>query len=365
MIQGVERAWKLHRRPEPNPVWFERFLTPQFRAAFAAIDGCEAFAVHRAGDVPTARRTPAWRELLQSISDYPEYDLARKVGLLRLLGTLSLYRDLESLAGVDSPAAEGRMSRTEAEYRLIIERVRFILREPRMQRREVLAFLNIARRAPEGTTIRLEAAIFFLSRALEKNLPVSDIAAGESLAQETLATLKKALPAWDFTRWDSKYWRCISYKPYLLGRHDEARRQLERAEKSARECQERTPRGVPDFGLEDLYGVLTVKVLTEMKLGYPGRCRAPLHELIQIDPEGSWQRLELARVLIAAGDLDGAIEQLKENVRLGPPRRAAAGRLLAECYERSGRSQEADRWRREADRLGAAERFSGDAGGAA
>lgn len=359
MIQGIEHAWALHLKPQPKPVWFERFLTPQFRAAFAAIDGCDAFAVAAARDVPVSRRTAQWRQLLDSMGCYGEYDLSRKTALLRLLGALSLYGDVEALAAGDPPPVAGPWSETQCHYALILERVRFILREPEMKRRDVLSFLDIAERAPDRAPVRLEAAIFFLSRALEQGLPKTDLARADALAQKALASLKPILPRGEFSRWQSKYWRCVSYAPYLIGRHDEARNCLDQAEAAARDCIRRTSKGDPLLGLEDLYGVLTTKVLTEIKLGFPERCRATLAELIAMDPEGSWQRMELGKVLMAAGDLEGARAQLAEGVRLGPPRRAAACRLLVDCCSRLGRREEANAWRREGERLNAAERFRG------
>ncbi|NNN04469.1 MAG: tetratricopeptide repeat protein [Elusimicrobia bacterium] len=361
MIQGVEHAWDLYCRRVPDPVWFERFLTPQFRAAFAAVDGCEEFAVFSAADVPPSKRSPRWRRLLKSMGHYADFDLPQKTALLRLLGTLGLYGDVEILAAGDPPPGAGAWSDMQCRQRLILERVRFLLREPEMKRRQVLAFRDIAERAPARAPVRLEAAIFFLSRALEQGLPRGDVARGTALAREALASLKDVLAPWEYLRWDSKYWRCISYEPYLRGRPDEARRQLARAEESARDCIRRTPPGEALFGLEDLYGVLTTTVLTEIKLGRPERCRGILQELISMDPEGSWQRLELGRVLAAAGDVEGAMDSLSEAVRLGPPRRAEACRLLAQCCSTLGRRARAEEWRRESERLKKAEEFRGGA----
>jgi tetratricopeptide (TPR) repeat protein len=358
MILGVRHAWNVFQGEAPFGDWFERFLTPQYRSAFAAIEGCAPYAVFSAAEVPAHLRTPDWKRLVAAVDGYRDADLIAQTALLRLLGTLSLYEDVSALgARVRDDGSDGR-SQASCQHALIVERVRFLLHESDMVRGDVLRFLDIAMRAPDGSAVRIEAAIFFLSRALEKGLSRADIATGDLLAREALASLKaKALPQ-DHARWTSKYWRCISYDPFLRGDTEESRAQLAAAETAARDCLRLTKKGSPNFGAEDLYGVLTVKVLTEMKLGNTAGCLDALTELVEMDPWGSWQRTELGRLRMSQGDIEGAIKDLQTAVTLGPPRRADSCALLSECYRRLGRGAQARRWDANGRRLRAAERFS-------
>ncbi len=82
---------------------------------------------------------------------YAELDLPGKTALLRLLGALSLYRDIERLAEDDPAPGPGAWLEAQCQRALILERVGFILRESRMKRGDVLGhFLGIAERALRG-----------------------------------------------------------------------------------------------------------------------------------------------------------------------------------------------------------------------
>ena len=166
MIQGVRHAWDVFALPAAEPIWFERFLTPQFRCAMSAVEGCEAYAVFSAEDIPESLRSKPWMSLIKSVRDYSCLDPDQRVALLRALGALSLYWDVERLIS-RHPFPVSAAASSKARHDLIRERVRFLLREQRLGRDRTFVFLDIARRAPEGSLERLEASIFFLSRALE------------------------------------------------------------------------------------------------------------------------------------------------------------------------------------------------------
>ncbi len=358
MIQGVRHAWDVFALPAAEPIWFERFLTPQFRCAMSAVEGCEAYAVFSAEDIPESLRSKPWMSLIKSVRDYSCLDPDQRVALLRALGALSLYWDVERLIS-RHPFPVSAAASSKARHDLIRERVRFLLREQRLGRDRTFVFLDIARRAPEGSLERLEASIFFLSRALEKGVDAASLRLGRRLAEETLTAARRRCPPWEYERWNSKFWRCVSYESYLRGRRRDARLQLDRAERAARECLRLTPSTQAKFGLEDLYGVLTTKVLTEMKLEQPRRAWGIVQELIVLDPEGAWQRYEAAKICFARSELEVAAEHCRAALRLGPPRRADAARLLAECCARLNQPDESQHWHHEARRFGDAERFQG------
>jgi predicted Zn-dependent protease len=77
-----------------------------------------------------------------------------------------------------------------------------------------------------------------------------------------------------------------------------------------------------------------------------------LHQAIELQPDSVWAHYYMGASLLQTGDVKGAIVHLEiASARL--PEFASAHALLAQAYERAGRSAEAKREKARAAQLGA------------
>ncbi len=351
VLRGIPHAWAALEKPTAEMKWFERLLPIQYRLSFSAIEGLEAYAVNRAGDLEEDQRSAAWRRLLKWRSRYSKLDLPRKIALIEVLAQLCLYADVESLLAEGGVPLSGILNEAQSCYAYWRAFIPFMLYEGVVAGRAE-AVLESARRATPRTRIRLIAALKYMVLNLEKKIAAPGINDARRIAEGALADLEDELSPAEALCWRSKFWRTVCYFPFHERDFKELARQLDLAESSAREAVVKSRRGgafAVGFAAENLHAVLATRAITQMHLERPRDAMPWLREMIAMDPQGSWQRVGLGRALFALEEFEEARTELSAGLSLAAAGREDACRWLGKCEEKLGRAKEARLWRERAE----------------
>ncbi|NNN04468.1 MAG: hypothetical protein HKL90_01070 [Elusimicrobia bacterium] len=343
LIEGILQTWRQLDEGAPG-AWYERSLPAAFRREFLWIPGLESYAVASADEIAEPLRSPAWTRLLDWKRRYKTLDPRRKVALLRLLGMLGFYRDNDELLRGDAPAsARGTLEERLSEHAYLKANNRVLLDEPGMKG-DYSEMFDVARRAKPGSEIRLLAAVKTMTLYAEHGQDHENLHAAQSIARKTLERLRARISPSAFFAMSSRYWRTVSYIPFLRGDYDEVERRLDLAEEFVRRAISAGTPSEAAFARDILYAVLATRSTSDVRTGRPERARPRLAEMIAMDPLGAWQRLWLGTVAYETGELEEARFNYLLCLRLAPPGVNKACGLLSRCLKRLGRAEEAARW---------------------
>lgn len=347
-IGGLLETLERLERPDSNPeIWFERYLPPKFRLAFAQVDGLADYAVSFADALPKSCASKNWLRLTEWKRNYASLDLERKIILLKLHGMLGLYWDNEELFQAEPPVFARDGGEGSAELSFLRFSNTQMLFEPQIDD-GFAGMLQVAERAPEGSRIRLIAALRFMTFNLERGVADGRVQTAHRIARAAVSSLKKTEPPEQARIHESKYWRTASFFPFLNGDYDGSTDSLARSERLARRALETAAPASRVFAEENLYAVLATHVVVASRAGRHASALSWADQMVSLDPEGSWQRLSRGMALFEIGRLDRAREELEACLQLGPPGREEARQLLSRCLRAQGRLEEAERCEREA-----------------
>ncbi|MGH9034245.1 MAG: tetratricopeptide repeat protein [Acidimicrobiia bacterium] len=133
----------------------------------------------------------------------------------------------------------------------------------------------------------------------------------------------------------SRYWRCVSFVPFLEGDAPVVTQELESAEVLARDLVARSESGseMHLVALDNLHAVLESRMREALWVGDVPLARARITEVATFDPLDAKVQIELGEVHMRAGDLDQAVQAFATAARCGPPGTAVAHYLAGCCYQ--------------------------------
>jgi hypothetical protein len=203
---------------------------------------------------------------------------------------------------------------------------------------------EVANRAAPGTEIRLLAAIKTMTLYAEHGQDHPFLHEAEAIARATLEPLKSRVSASAFDAMSSRYWRTVSYFPFLKRDYEEVERRLQRAEDLVRRAISGGTPAEAAFARDILYAVLATRTTTDVRTGTPARARPRLAEMFAMDPQGAWQRLWLGIVAFESGEWEEARVQYLACLRLTPPGMRKACEGLSRCFAKMENSTESAKW---------------------
>lgn len=133
----------------------------------------------------------------------------------------------------------------------------------------------------------------------------------------------------------SRYWRCVSFVPFLEGDAPAVAQELGRAEALARDLvAQAEPRSEMHLiALDNLHAVLESRMREALWVGDVPLALARITEVAAFDPLDAKVQVELGEVLLRTGQLDQAVRAFATAARCGPPGTAVAHYLAGCCYE--------------------------------
>ncbi|MER5866522.1 hypothetical protein [Kitasatospora sp. NPDC002040] len=329
-------AFEFAERGTPPTVNWQRLMPPAFRTNLIRESGLTEFAVAHPAELPAGLRTPAWDTLCEWVAEFGAYDAERQhqvaVVLFRL-GFLKLVQELIPFR----PAAE---LRTAAELRLHhwLDIVRWV---GSVGRAAVVAPANsraIAEHPACPTRLRFVIAVFSViyeareTRSLEAALDWRAI--GEKALAELLADPQYS--PFEKTMMESRFYRSVSYVPFLQRDTVQLAADMDRAEELAR--------AVPAVGeyqeflrRENLRACVESRSKEFYAFGENDRAHRLVAEALALDPYEPKTHIEVAEGLLKEGNPEEAARSYLRTARLGPVSTAFGYAAAGDCFARAGR----------------------------
>ncbi|GAA2997232.1 tetratricopeptide repeat protein [Actinokineospora diospyrosa] len=319
----------------PPEVNWQRLMPPAFRANLVRESGLVEFAVRHPADLPASLRTPAWDRLCAWIDEFPHADAERQyltaVVLFRL-GFGALVLDLLPARPIDQ-------SMTVAELRLWHWRdvVRYVGSIGSPSVAEPTASFEIADHPACPTHLRFVISVFAVVYHARETKSLEAAELWRSKAQESLDLLLTgdSYSPFEKAMMESRFYRSVTYVPFLRRDRAQLEREMDRAEELARAVPFQSP--YEEFlARENLRACLESRSKEAFGFGEHERGRRLVEEVLAIDPYEPKTHMELAEVLLAEGREREAGESYLRTARLGPIGTARGYALAGECFDRAG-----------------------------
>ncbi len=317
--------------PEIN---WQRLMPPAFRTNLVRESGLAEFAVKHPAELPERLRTPAWDQLCAWVGSFGAADPVRQLltsSVLFRLGFGKLVLDLVP------PRAAAELSGPD-ELRLHHWRdlVRYVGSVGGPVAAPTTSF-DIAGHPDCPPRLRFVIAVFAVVFHARETKSVTEAVAWRDRAQEVLAELladPECTPL-DRMMLESRFYRSVTYVPFL--ERDEARltAEMARAEELARAIRSTTP--YEEFlRRENLRACLESRSKEALAFGREDLAHTRIEEVITLDPYEPKSHIELAESLVRQGRDREAADSYLRAARLGPTSTASSYGLAGECLDRAG-----------------------------
>lgn len=318
-------------RPEVN---WQRLMPPAFRGNLVRESGLTEFAVSHPADLPAALRTPAWETLCSWVADFEGFDTERRHQVAVVLYRLGFGRLVLEL--VPAVAAE----RIESPQELRLQHWRDIVRYVDSVGRAVATPDNsfaIARRPDCPTHLRFVIAVFAVVFHARETRSIEQAQSWREVGGQCLAELlaDPQLPPFERMMLESRYYRSVSYVPFLRKDRALLASDMARAEELGR--------AVPASGpyeeflkRENLRACLESRSKEYYAFGEDEAAHRLVEEALAIDPYEPKTHIEVAESLLKRGRPREAADSYLRTARLGPVSTALGYASAAECLRRAG-----------------------------
>ena len=319
--------------PETN---WQRLMPPAFRANLVRESGLHEFAVDHPAQLPAHLRTPAWDQLCAWVEEFPDADAERRhltATVLFRLGFGKVVLDLlppVPVAELTDPAQlRLRHWRDVVAY---VGGVGTAVITP-------TASFEIADHPACPTHLRFVIAVFAVVFHARETRSLDEAQAWRDKAEEALTELLADDRYSDFEKkmMESRFYRSVTYVPFLRKDREQLAREMDRAEELARALVPTTP--YEDFlARENLRACLESRSKEAFGFGDTELGRRRVEEVLTLDPYEPKTHMEVAETILLAEDPDiyAAAESYLRTARLGPIATARGYALAADCFERAG-----------------------------
>ncbi|HEU5474276.1 MAG TPA: hypothetical protein VFV67_26815 [Actinophytocola sp.] len=328
-------AYEFAVRGAPPEVNWQRLMPPRFRANLVRESGLREFAVSHPAELPAALRTPAWDRLCEWVAGFGGADRMRQFLTAQVLFRLG-FGDLVLELLPARPVAE-----FTDPLELRIQHWRDVVRYVGSVAGEVVeptASFQAAGNPHCPTQLRFVIAVFAVVFHARETKSVEQVLAWRQTAQQALDELLATDGYSPFERamMESRFYRAVTFAPFLLRNKEQLAREMDRAEELARAATGTTPYE-RFLSAENLRACLESRSKEAFGFGEADRGHRLVLEVLAIDPYEPKTHLELAETLMRQGnELESGNSYLRV-ARLGPIGTARGYALAGERFERAGR----------------------------
>ncbi len=315
-------------------ITFQRLMPPAFRANLVRESGLTDFAVKHPADLPERLRTPAWEQLCAWTAGFPGDTPERQLLTASLLFRLGFGALVQELVPA-RPAAE-----LSGAPELLLHHWRDLVRYVGSVGRGVAApttSFDIGLHPDCPVRLRFVVAVFAVVYHARETKDVAEAVAwrdrGRAALDELLAD--PATTPLDRLMLESRYYRSVTYVPFLQRDERRLTDEMERAEVLARRIRAATP--YEEFlRRENLRACLESRSKEAIGFGHHDLAHARTEEVVAIDPYEPKSHIERAESLARRGEHRAAADSYLRAARLGPHSTATSYALAGECFDRAG-----------------------------
>ncbi|MFJ4095077.1 hypothetical protein ACIPYS_26110 [Kitasatospora sp. NPDC089913] len=313
---------------------WQRLMPPAFRGNLIRESGLTEFAVDHPADLPEPLRTPRWNRLCAWLDDFDDCDTERQQQIAMVLYRLGFIKLVLELV----PAVPAERLRTPAELRLHHWRdlVRYVSSVGGTVAAPETSFA-IADNPACPTHLRFVIAVVAVvfhareTRSLEEATRWREI--GARALEELLADPDR--PAFEKAMLESRFYRSVSFVPFMARDREWLARDMDRAEELAR--------AVPADGAyqeflkrENLRACVESRSKECYAFGEDERGDLLVAEALALDPYEPKTHIEAAEGLLRRERPREAADSFLRTARLGPVSTAFGYASAAECFRRAG-----------------------------
>ncbi|QNA77280.1 hypothetical protein C8250_040530 [Streptomyces sp. So13.3] len=318
-------------------ITYQRLMPPAFRGNLVRESGLAEFAVAHPAELPQHLRTPAWEHLCEWVDGFEKADPDRQLLTSALLFRLGFGRLVLDLIP-QRPAAE---LSGPAELRLHHWRdlVRYVgsVGGGRQQVAAPTTSFDVARHPDCPLRLRFVIAVFAVVFHARETKSLDEALAWRAIAEQALTELLADPDCTPLDRLmlESRFYRSVTYVPFL--QRDEARltAEMDRAEELARAITSATP--YEEFlRRENLRACLESRSKEALGFGREDLAHRRITEVIALDPYEPKSHIELAESLVRQGLHREAADAYLRAARLGPTSTAMSYGLAGECLAKAG-----------------------------
>jgi|GEM_PF-2823552 len=312
----------------------QRIMPPAFKTNLVKESGLAAFDVAHPADLPVQLRTPAWERLCEWVAGFADADLPHRHLAGRVLFRLGFRRlvlDLvprRSVAGLRTP-----LEFVHQNWREIVEYAAAAGRKqpPPTASYEMVDHPDCPLHLKLIIAIR---AVVFVGRETKS---VEDAMSWRKRAQSMLEEVLDSdeYTPFEKTMWHSRFYRGVSFAPFLAGDRAAVVADMDLSEELARAVPASDPRE-SFLKAENLHACLESRSKEAFALGDIALAHRRTEEFLALDPYDPKSHIELAESLLKQDRHREAGESYLRAARLGPLGTAIAYSMAGECFDRAG-----------------------------
>ena len=335
LYAGIPRvAYDFAVAGEYPRIELQRIMPPAFRRNLIRESGLDEFHVARPENLARNLRTPAWEQLCDWVAHFPRADVGRQYLTCHVLFRLGFHDVLLDLVP-ERPAAS-----LEEPLQFYLYYLRELSRYTRSQGRAVelpAGIFELALVSACPLHLRLRGAVFAVVVAARAQDSREDAelwrARAEPLLEEVLAS--DEFTPFEKAMLESRFYRGVSFVPFMRRDRAGVVDDLDRAERLAREG----PAGTPwerYLKVENLHACLESRSKEAFGLGDVPLGHARTEEFLAIDPYDPKSHIEMGESLMKQERFGEAGASYLRAARLGPLGTAIGYAMAGEQYERAG-----------------------------
>ncbi|MEV0192843.1 hypothetical protein AB0I39_30470 [Kitasatospora purpeofusca] len=322
------------RGGERDEVNWQRLMPPAFRGNLIRESGLAEFAVDHPADLPEHLRTPRWNRLCAWLDEFDSCDAERRQQIAMVLYRLGFIKLVLELV----PAEPVDRLRTPAELRLHHWRdlVRYVASVGGTVAAPETSFA-IAEHPACPTHLRFVIAVVAVVFHARETRSLEEATRWRETGARALAELltDPDRSAFEKTMMESRFYRSVSFVPFMAGDREWLARDMDRAEELAR--------AVPAEGAyqeflkrENLRACVESRSKECYAFGEDDRGDLLVAEALALDPYEPKTHIEVAEGLLRRERPREAADSFLRTARLGPVSTAFGYASAAECFRRAG-----------------------------
>lgn len=318
----------------PDINW-QRLMPPAFRTNLVRESGLTDFAVSHPHDLPRDLRTLAWDELCEWVEGFDSSDLLHQHLTAMVLYRLGFGKLVLELIP-ERPVSELKTAE-ELRHHHLRDIVQYITSVGAAKVILPQRSFEIAEHASCPLQLRFAISVFAVVISARETRSTADAIAWRNTAEQCLAELlaNEKYTAYEKMMMESRFYRSVTYVPFLLRDRERLAAEMTRAEELARAMPASTP--YEDFlKRENLRACVESRSKEAIGFGDQELAHRRIEEVLAIDPYEPKSHMEMAESLRQRGEDLAAGNSYLRTARLGPIGTAIGYALAGDCFERAG-----------------------------